>query len=437
MGSTTSNKDKGTVMTVSASELRTILPDGVLIAIREVGRELMAVRADTGEDVTNYIRRWTRKKAADAKCGLRIKHTKTGMIQFRQISSGDIAQEMRLRGTTKLQPAVSSSVAPTPVAVAPSSGAEWAPMSDADITMFLSRALEFKPIRLVISEIKWKYLCRSALRGKNILMVGPSGCGKTLACQSVHETFPDRKWFYFNLGASQDPRGMLIGNTHFDKESGTFFSKALFVEAIQTPGAIILLDEVSRAHDDAANILMTVLDENQHYLRIDERPDTPTVPVAPGVVFLGTANIGNEYTGARVMDRALLDRFIIIEMTALEKADELKVLEMACPNVDVKMRESIADIAVQTRADVLSDDPKVSTIISTRMSVEIANLLNDGFTLAEAAEVCIYPFYSPAGGADSERTYMKQLVQKHLPTEFDNKDKPWENADDSKVPWEA
>ncbi|KKK43037.1 hypothetical protein LCGC14_3169070, partial [marine sediment metagenome] len=101
---------------------------------------------------------------------------------------------------------------------------------------------------------------------------------------------------------------MLIGNTHYDNSAGTFFGEALFVKAIQTPGAIILLDELSRAHDDASNILMTVLDENQRYLRIDEMPETPTIAVAEGVVFLATANVGNEYTGTRVMDRALLDR---------------------------------------------------------------------------------------------------------------------------------
>jgi len=33
--------------------------------------------------------------------------------------------------------------------------------------------------------------------------------------------------------------------------------------------------------------------------------------------------------------------------------------------------------------------------------------------LAEAAEVCIYPFYDRSGGLDSERTYIKQLVQKY------------------------
>ncbi len=36
-----------------------------------------------------------------------------------------------------------------------------------------------------MDELKWKYLLRSAVRGKNIMMTGPTGCGKTLAAQSL------------------------------------------------------------------------------------------------------------------------------------------------------------------------------------------------------------------------------------------------------------
>jgi hypothetical protein len=39
-------------------------------------------------------------------------------------------------------------------------------------------------------------------------------------------------------------------------------------------------------------------------------------------------------------------------------------------------------------------------------------LLFDGFTLEEAAEVSIYPQYDSTGGVDSERTFVKQIVQK-------------------------
>ena len=110
----------------------------------------------------------------------------------------------------------------------------------------------------MMNEIKWKYLVRSAVRGKNIMMTGPAGCGKTMAAKSLVNAL-DRPDFYFNMGSTQDPRASLIGNTHFNKDTGTYFSEALFVKAIQTENAVILLDELSRAHPDAWNILMLSL----------------------------------------------------------------------------------------------------------------------------------------------------------------------------------
>lgn len=283
-----------------------------------------------------------------------------------------------------------------------------------DVEKFLKTCAGLRPDTLIMSDLKWRYLIRSVLRGKNIMITGPSGSGKTLAVQTVAKTFAERPFFYFNLGATQDARSTLIGNTHFDKARGTFVTEALFIKAIQMPNAIILLDELSRAHPDAHNILMTILDPNQRYLRIDEHPDTPTIKMANGVTFMATANIGAEYTATRVLDRALQDRFTIIEMDSLKREEEKQLLTRIYPDLDSKLIAAIADIAVHTREQLRSDDPKVSTIISTRMTVEMAGLLYDGFNLAEAAEACIYPFYSDAGGVDSERTYMRQVVQKHL-----------------------
>ena len=61
-----------------------------------------------------------------------------------------------------------------------------------------------------------------------------------------------------------------------------------------------------------------------------------------------------------------------------------------------------------------SDTGKVSTGISTRTSVEMAGLIYDGFGLDEAAEVTIYPQFADDGGVDSERTFVKQLLQKFM-----------------------
>ena len=278
---------------------------------------------------------------------------------------------------------------------------------------FIQKSYGLKPKGLVMNSLKWKYLVRSAVRGKNIMMTGPAGCGKTLAAKSLINGL-DRPNFYFNLGATQDPRATLIGNVHFDKAKGTYFSESLFVKAIQTPKAVILMDELTRAHPDAWNILMTVLDQGQRYLRLDEADGQQTIKVAEGVCFVATANIGNEYTATRQLDKALMDRFVVIEMDTLTDEEEHGLLTYLYPTVDSDVLHNVAKIAFMTRQESLTDNPRISGGVSTRTSVEIAGLLFDGFTLEESADITIYPQYDADGGVDSERTFVKQIVQKFI-----------------------
>jgi len=284
-------------------------------------------------------------------------------------------------------------------------------MSD-PVLAFINKSVDLKPKTLVMSDLKWKYLVRSAMRGKNIMMTGDSGCGKTFAAQQLVAAL-ERPEFSFNLGATQDPRGTLIGNTHFEKDSGTVFHESTFVKAIQTENAVILLDEISRAHPEAWNILMTVLDYGQRYLRLDEHPDAPIVKVADGVTFIATANIGNEYTATRAMDRALVDRFVIMEMESLDAQKESALLQQLNPGLSADDASAITNIAEATRKEKSSDGARLTNAISTRLAVEMAGLIVDGFTIAESAEVCVYPFFDADGGMDSERTFVKQIVQKY------------------------
>lgn len=295
-------------------------------------------------------------------------------------------------------------------------------MDTTDIAQTLQSCDTLKPNDLIIDDLSWKYLCRAVLRGKNILLIGPTRSGKTKAAQSVVEAYgKSDRYFYFNLGSTQDARSSLVGNTFFKKETGTVFNPSQFVKAIQTPGAIILLDELSRGHHDAWNILMPVLDETQRYLRLDETEDSAVVPVAKGVTFIATANIGNEYTATRVMDKALTARFpVIVEMKVLDDEQELTLLTTLFPNAastDVNGFKTLTKISNDTKKQFKMEDSRISSFIPTGTVVEMAELLLDGFTLKEIVQMVIYPLYSEDGGAESERVYVKQIVQKYIDME--------------------
>ena len=114
------------------------------------------------------------------------------------------------------------------------------------------------------------------------------------------------------------------------------------------------------------------------------------------------------------MDKALMDRFTIVEMDVLSEEDENKLLNYMFPNVDSNVLSSVAKIASLTRSESSSETARINSGISTRTTVELCGLLYDGFALEEAAEVSIYPQYDSTGGVDSERTFVKQIVQKFI-----------------------
>ena len=107
-----------------------------------------------------------------------------------------------------------------------------------------------------------------------------------------------------------------------------------------------------------------------------------------------------------------MDRFTIVEMDVLSEEDESTLLNYMFPNVDSVVLGNVAKIASLTRAESNSETARITSGISTRTTVELCGLLYDGFSLQEASEVSIYPQYDGTGGVDSERTFVKQIVQK-------------------------
>lgn len=275
------------------------------------------------------------------------------------------------------------------------------------------------PKELRIDPLKWKYMMWAATRGENVLLIGPTGCGKTKTVSAVASALNrEDKYFTVNMGATSDAKTTLIGNTHFDKSTGTYFNESQFVKAIRTPGTIILLDELSRGSFDAWNIILPVIDPVQRFLRLDEKKDSEVVKVAEGVLFFATANVGLEYTSAKIMDKALLNRFTVkIEMPPMMLDDEFSFLKEKynITNVDyLRTLRQCCEIADHTRTQIKQPDSKISNFISTRTTESMAKLISDGFSLEEIAQTIIYVEYTDDSSIDSERTYMRTLIQKYI-----------------------
>lgn len=387
---------------------------GTIVKITKDGSRYHAMNTN-GDDLTDLFESYQMARAFEANMALKATKAANG-LQWRKVSMAEyeaVAKNHATRNFNDLE------------------------MDHNKIVKFITNAAAIRPQSYKMSDLKWRFAIRAAMRGKNMMVTGPQGCGKTVLAFTLSEVL-NRPIFNIPLGSTQDPRSVIVGNTHFREGEGTFVAESYFVNAIKTPNAIVLLDELTRAHPDAWNLLMPVLDYKQRFLRIDEAPDTPTIAVAPGVTFIATANIGHSFTATRTLDAALMDRFTVIEVEPLNRDDEYNLLKERFPEVNDRLIQAVVNIANDIRRDAKSNDPKVSNIVSTRMTIEIAELLHDGFTLDEAVEVTVYPAFSDAGGTDSERTFVKSIVQKHMPTRLDDVKSPFTLNDPNGegLPWE-
>ena len=370
---------------------------------------------------------WMLKKAVNENKALQETYGPSGKVQWRRVDAPtkkettksaltgtDVDLTKPLMNQEKAVDLTIPQVLPTEKdIVAETVAPSETPKSHNDVVKFIHNSYRLKPKGLIMPETPWKYMVRAALRGEAIMLTGDSGYGKTLAAKALGVAL-GRPTEIFNIGQTTDAKSYLIGNTHFDKTTGTFFKESLFIKMCRTPNSVIILDELTRGSHDAWNILMAAVDPNQRYIRLDEAIDSETVKIAEGVCFIATANIGNEYTATKQIDKALSERFLIVEMQALTKEEEKQLLKYLYPDLRDEVIEAITSISETTRVEANLENSKIAKPISTRLVVKTASAMHDGFKLSEAAEVQIYPFYEKEGGTDSERTFVRQAVQAHV-----------------------
>ena len=240
-----------------------------------------------------------------------------------------------------------------------------------------------------VGEDNWYLLLVNLLQQENTLFTGPSGTGKTelvlTACRKL-----GLKCHVYDMGSMYDPISEMLGVHRISSDGSSVFDYASFTQDIQEEG-VILLDELSRATPAVNNILLPCLDSRRSLpVEMDGTKDRRTIPVHPKCRFVATANIGAEYTGTNMMDRALMDRFFPIELSYMPAEHEVDVLikRYGISRADAL---NIVNTAGTVRSNYAKEE--LGTTLSTRETLRAARMVAAGYPAVTAMELTYLPLF--------------------------------------------
>jgi len=213
----------------------------------------------------------------------------------------------------------------------------------------------------------------------NLKVLGPAGVGKTTLGWEYAAAYK-RPCFEVHWGMYQEP-GEVWGKDRLSMESGTFYEQAAYVDALETPNCVIILDEPNRCHPEVLNTNFALWD----WRRAAWVPDLKRMlRVAPGVVFFACMNEGAEYVGINPMDKAIRERFTrTIRLTWPPSRIEASII-VKRTGVDKDVAAKLAKFARDVRRN-----PKVVCAPSTRQLLVTAQDVVQGLPIQEAVLVDI------------------------------------------------
>lgn len=178
------------------------------------------------------------------------------------------------------------------------------------------------------------------LQGDNLLLSGAKATGKNVLCETLSWLFGRPEYdisFHVNTDSAD-----LIGTDTFT-ENAVHLRKGPIYQCAEF-GGFGILDEINMAKNDAVSVLHATLD---HRRRIDI-PGYNRIFLHPATRFIGTMNYG--YAGTRELNEALVSRFMVIDMPALDEPSLLFVLKQHFPTGNGEALKAFAGVFMDLQA---------------------------------------------------------------------------------------
>lgn len=246
----------------------------------------------------------------------------------------------------------------------------------------------FEDTGFYIDESDWYLLVRNIKRNVSTMLFGPTGTGKTELVMALSEQL-EMDIEIFDMGSALDPTAYLVG-VHRLEDGASVFDYSRFSQAIQRP-CIILLDELSRSPENTTNLLLPCLDSRRTlYTDISSSEVPREIKVHEKCIFIATANIGSEYVGVNLLDKALLSRFFKMELDYPTPVVEASIL-IHRTGIDIKDATLITKICNDIRMGYVKGT--LAKDVSLRESISTAELLRDGYDIMTALRRVIVPCF--------------------------------------------
>ena len=95
----------------------------------------------------------------------------------------------------------------------------------------------------------------------------------------------------------------------------------------------------------------------------------------------------------------------------IKKLSNIRITDIKNPFSEHKS----SDNEIEFEKKLCEDSSVMNSTTKVENAQEISEVfMYDGFELQDAADITIYPQYDATGGVDSERTFVKQVVQKFI-----------------------